>query len=144
MDMPELIDDPRYRTNSKRCDNADSLDASIAQWFARHDSAVIHDLFDKADVVSGPVLDIEDIFEDDHYKARENILELPDEDFERVRMQGVVPRFGRTPGAVIHPGKGLGADNHAVYRDVLRSDERTSELQSLMRISYAVCCLKKK
>src|SRR3546814_18751026 len=67
MDMPELIDDPRYRTNSKRCDNADSLDASIAQWFARHDSAVIHDLFDKADVVSGPVLAIEDIFEDDHY-----------------------------------------------------------------------------
>src|SRR3546814_3111859 len=25
-----------------------------------------------------------------------------------------------------------------------RSDEHTSELQSLMRISYAVCCLKKK
>src|SRR3546814_3026975 len=27
---------------------------------------------------------------------------------------------------------------------LLRSDEHTSELQSLMRISYAVCCLKKK
>src|SRR3546814_4868006 len=26
MDMPELIDDPRHRTNSKRCDNDDSLD----------------------------------------------------------------------------------------------------------------------
>src|SRR3546814_19701331 len=29
-------------------------------------------------------------------------------------------------------------------RDYLRSDEHTSELQSLMRISYAVFCLKKK
>src|SRR3546814_9823191 len=29
-------------------------------------------------------------------------------------------------------------------RDTLRSEEHTSELQSLMRISYAVCCLKKK
>src|SRR3546814_3087514 len=28
--------------------------------------------------------------------------------------------------------------------DVLRSEEHTSELQSLMRISYAVFCLKKK
>src|SRR3546814_3281694 len=28
-------------------------------------------------------------------------------------------------------------------RDVLRSEEHTSELQSLMRISYAVFCLKK-
>src|SRR3546814_4692290 len=29
------------------------------------------------------------------------------------------------------------------YRDVQRSEEHTSELQSLMRISYAVFCLKK-
>src|SRR3546814_6665900 len=28
--------------------------------------------------------------------------------------------------------------------DAARSEEHTSELQSLMRISYAVCCLKKK
>src|SRR3546814_2081115 len=30
------------------------------------------------------------------------------------------------------------------YRDSWRSEEHTSELQSLMRISYAVFCLKKK
>src|SRR3546814_7010502 len=30
------------------------------------------------------------------------------------------------------------------HRRVLRSEEHTSELQSLMRISYAVFCLKKK
>src|SRR3546814_10560140 len=31
------------------------------------------------------------------------------------------------------------------YRSAMeRSEEHTSELQSLMRISYAVCCLKKK
>src|SRR3546814_10121611 len=32
----------------------------------------------------------------------------------------------------------------AVLADVVRSEEHTSELQSLMRISYAVFCLKKK
>src|SRR3546814_9220281 len=31
-----------------------------------------------------------------------------------------------------------------VARSVMRSEEHTSELQSLMRISYAVFCLKKK
>src|SRR3546814_9581792 len=31
-----------------------------------------------------------------------------------------------------------------VERDFVRSEEHTSELQSLMRISYAVFCLKKK
>src|SRR3546814_9692124 len=33
---------------------------------------------------------------------------------------------------------------HVVAQVVLRSEEHTSELQSLMRISYAVFCLKKK
>src|SRR3546814_1850053 len=32
----------------------------------------------------------------------------------------------------------------AAMSDVIRSEEHTSELQSLMRISYAVFCLKKK
>src|SRR3546814_1173532 len=31
-----------------------------------------------------------------------------------------------------------------IMRDVNRSEEHTTELQSLMRISYAVCCLKTK
>src|SRR3546814_8715094 len=34
--------------------------------------------------------------------------------------------------------------NRGDYRGLLRSEEHTSELQSLMRISYAVFCLKKK
>src|SRR3546814_634682 len=33
---------------------------------------------------------------------------------------------------------------HAALRDLRRSEEHTSELQSLMRITYAVFCLKKK
>src|SRR3546814_4660902 len=43
--------------------------------------------------------------------------------------------------------EGLGGaevDNQVVALDLARSEEHTSELQSLMRISYAVFCLKKK
>src|SRR3546814_4550590 len=40
---------------------------------------------------------------------------------------------------------GLSAFRDAMHEEVLqRSEEHTSELQSLMRISYAVFCLKKK
>src|SRR3546814_2344176 len=45
-------------------------------------------------------------------------------------------RIGRN--AVDHPCPGKGCDR------VRRSEEHTSELQSLMRISYAVFCLKNK
>src|SRR3546814_1788170 len=43
-------------------------------------------------------------------------------------------------GAVVFPGGRVDPDD---YR-VARSEEHTSELQSLMRTSYAVFCLKKK
>src|SRR3546814_3523603 len=36
------------------------------------------------------------------------------------------------------------AQRDPLYREIARSEEHTSELQSLMRISYAVFCLKKK
>src|SRR3546814_10753889 len=45
-------------------------------------------------------------------------------------------RLPRRIVAVVHA--------RAVDVDLLRSEEHTSELQSLMRISYAVFCLKKK
>src|SRR3546814_7809293 len=42
-------------------------------------------------------------------------------------------------------GKAVGADRPQVRQpQQARSEEHTSELQSLMRISYAVFCLKKK
>src|SRR3546814_8863109 len=53
-------------------------------------------------------------------------------------------------GALIRALAPLLADKHkeppvvAVAEDGSRSEEHTSELQSLMRISYAVFCLKKK
>src|SRR3546814_7981653 len=57
--------------------------------------------------------------------------------------------------ATIHKSQGVtvdqahvlatpGMDRHSAYVALSRSEEHTSELQSLMRISYAVFCLKKK
>src|SRR3546814_2226798 len=50
--------------------------------------------------------------------------------------------FGQVDYEVL-PGLTLTAGGRYSY-DKKRAEEHTSELQSLMRISYAVCCLKKK
>src|SRR3546814_2039770 len=47
------------------------------------------------------------------------------------------------------PGRAVPSEIHAIAKSITqhckdRSEEHTSELQSLMRISYAVFCLKKK
>src|SRR3546814_1346854 len=50
------------------------------------------------------------------------------------------------PASTAHPFRSVPWISVAVPRDIFawRSEEHTSELQSLMRISYAVFCLKKK
>src|SRR3546814_7317679 len=42
------------------------------------------------------------------------------------------------------PARSVAVTRRLVEEDKIRSEEHTSELQSLMRISYAVFCLKKK
>src|SRR3546814_8086426 len=66
----------------------------------------------------------------------------------RLRRGVAVPRH-RPAGGTAHPASSTACRNWRV-RSLLgllnssRSEEHTSELQSLMRISYAVFCLKKK
>ena len=87
--------------------------------------------YDRAHVVAGLVYDVRDIFEDPQYAARKNIVEVPDIDFGTVRMQGVVPKFSRTPGAVRKSGGALGQDNDSVYCDELGlSRMELSELEA--------------
>src|SRR3546814_5519829 len=59
---------------------------------------------------------------------------------QRLRLPRRLPRPHRLGGDDAPPARGRA---RAAARD-RRSEEHTSELQSLMRISYAVFCLKKK
>src|SRR3546814_3183531 len=52
-----------------------------------------------------------------------------------------IAQLGWTPGMI---GASLAAVGVMIALGQTRSEEHTSELQSLMRISYAVFCLKKK
>ena len=129
MGLPQLISDPRFVSNASRCEHDVALDAIIAAWFVERDCDEVMALFERAEVVAGPVVDIRDIVQDPHYQARGNIVAVPDDDFGTVRMQGVVPRFLGTPGEVRHAGRGLGADNKSVFSELLGLSD--AELETL-------------
>src|SRR3546814_6036103 len=57
---------------------------------------------------------------------------------QRIRVNAIAP------GAIRTPINTAAWDTPEAYEKLMRSEEHTSELQSLMRISYAVFCLKKK
>jgi crotonobetainyl-CoA:carnitine CoA-transferase CaiB-like acyl-CoA transferase len=117
--QPELAVDPRFESSSDRVENVNELDAILSAWFGSRTSRDALDILSPADVTAGPVMNIRDIFGDPQYLARENIVDVPDPDFGSVRMQGVVPRFSRTPGRIRFPGLIPGAHNHEVYSAIL-------------------------
>src|SRR3546814_6654961 len=59
-------------------------------------------------------------------------------------VMGVRHRTLPLHGVQFHPESILSQHGQRLVENFLRSEEHTSELQSLMRISYAVFCLKKK
>jgi crotonobetainyl-CoA:carnitine CoA-transferase CaiB-like acyl-CoA transferase len=119
IERPELAGDPRFSSSSDRIRNSDQLDALLADWFAARNCDEVMGLMLASDVAAGPVMNIEDIFRDPQYLARGNIVAVEDPDFGTIRMQGVVPKFARTPGAVRYPGLAPGAHNAEVFGTML-------------------------
>src|SRR3546814_6849569 len=63
---------------------------------------------------------------------------------ERWRLPHATARASLQPGKELAAKEGAGGDDNGRGGQQPRSEEHTSELQSLMRNSYAVFCLKKK
>jgi succinyl-CoA--D-citramalate CoA-transferase len=127
----ELASDPRFADNPARISNADELDILLSDWFVQRTLAECLAILSEADVVAGPIYDIERIFADPHYAARDNIVTVADPTLGRIRMQGVVPKMSVTPGQVKFPGLGLGAANARVYLEHVGLSEE--EFQGLRR-----------
>jgi len=60
---PELVDDPRFRTNPERVQNRDALVELLAARLATDDTAVWHERLTAAGVPAAPVADVRDVAE---------------------------------------------------------------------------------
>ncbi len=129
IDRPELKDDPRFATNRDRLANGDVLDAIIAEWMSAHtrDEAVA--IFEEHDAALAPIYDVSEFMDDPHVQARGSIATIDDADWGPIRMQGVHPRFSKTPGRILHAGSSeLGSDNASVYSELGLSDDEIARL----------------
>src|SRR6185369_12882950 len=97
---PDLIADPRYRTNAGRVQHAEELDAIIGAFVAERTQAENVAFFEAAEVTIGPIYDTAQIVEDPHFIARELIADYPDPDMGQLPMHHVVPRLLGTPGSI--------------------------------------------
>jgi len=125
----DLIADARYSSNQQRMKNCADLNAIVADWIgARPYREAIREL-SEAGVAVAPVYSNRDVLEDPHFRARESITRVADEDFGSVAVPGVVPRLSATPGEARSAGPAPGAHNAEIFGGWLGlSDEEQAAL----------------
>jgi crotonobetainyl-CoA:carnitine CoA-transferase CaiB-like acyl-CoA transferase len=127
---PKLCADPKFATNEARIANDVELDEIVADWIRRRTAREVLDVFDANDVVAGRIYSIADIFEDPHYRARDDIVDVPDEDLGTVKQPGVFPKFSRSRCELRRSGGRLGRDNDEVFAELGFGADELAELRA--------------
>jgi formyl-CoA transferase len=121
---PGTSDDPRFQTNIDRVKNVDAIDAIVGGWIARHDLREVVDTFERVEAAIAPIYDIEQIFNDPQYIARESVTRVDDEDLGPVRMQNVFPRLSRTPGRIRFAGPRIDQHRREILEELAAPTKR--------------------
>ncbi len=132
---PDLIDDPCFRTNADRVNNAEALDGIIGDFIKRMTQKECVIYFDNASVTVGPVYDISDIEMDEHFAVRDIIVELPDEDMGTIPVHNISPRLLGTPGVFHSPAPELGEHTHETLVNAGYSESEIDRLAQSHLIS---------
>lgn len=120
---PELIEDERFCNNAARVKNVKELDVIIGGWIKERNREDVERIFSECGAVIGPMYDMSQLFEDEHYKHRESFVSVEDEELGTVRMPNVVAKFSRTPGKVRSAGPAKGKHNKDIFCGMLGLSE---------------------
>jgi formyl-CoA transferase len=121
---PDMLEDPRYATNTARTQRGDEVNDIVQAWFARHDFEDALAVMEAHDVPVGPVNTIAEVAADPQLLGRESLVGVTAEGVGTVLMPGLIPKFSRTPGAIGHAGPELGEHSAAVLEALLERNER--------------------
>lgn len=131
VERPDMADDPQYVDPVTRQARAFEVDKVVADWIARHSLEEAMATFEEAEVAAAPVYDAAQLLADEHLRARGTFQSVDDPDLGPVTVQAPVVRLSDTPGRVEHLGRALGADNEAVFGQLLGVG--AAELDALRR-----------
>src|SRR5580693_7356758 len=76
---PDMLSDPRFRSNSDRVKNAEACEAPIVEFIAARTLDENMAAFAAAEVTAAPVYDIDQFLADPHVQARGIVVDVPDQ-----------------------------------------------------------------
>jgi len=121
--MPELAEDPRFRTNVDRVKNRKELIEILQEVFKKRSRDEWISILRRAGVPAAPVYDIDEVFSDPY--SKEMVLELPHPTLGKIKLLSEPGKInGEKPNSELHPPlpgehtievlKGLGYPNEEI------------------------------
>jgi len=124
----DMIEDPKFKTNTDRVRNIDECDGIVADWIKARPLAENMAIFEEAEVTAIPVYEIDQLIEDPHVHERGVLVEAPDEEAGSVLMHNIIPRLSETPGRLRTAAPTLGQHNAELLKSLGCDDVRMAEL----------------
>ena len=135
--MPQLLADPRFADALARGKHIADIDAVVTAWTGSHKIAEIERVLAAADVPAGRINTVADIFADPQFRARDMIVETPDDELGTVKLTGCVPKMSLTPGRISRSGGSIGRDTRYVLGEL--AGVTPEEMEQLARDRVILC-----
>jgi crotonobetainyl-CoA:carnitine CoA-transferase CaiB-like acyl-CoA transferase len=122
MEMPSLITDERFTSHARRVQNLDAINAIVADWIYKQPVEVVMASLEKAGLAFSPILSVQEITENEHYKARGSIATMEHPRLGPLKVPAVVPRMSNTPTREFEPAPELGEHTAEILANWLGMD----------------------
>ena len=119
MQQPGLAQDERYSTHTARGENQTELDDLISAWSKKFSADELLALLEQHAVPAGRIYRVPEMLKDEHFVARESIVDVEHPKYDKLKMQNVFPRLSATPGTIKWTGPALGQHNQDIYQGLL-------------------------
>jgi formyl-CoA transferase len=129
MDRPDMLTDPRYSTNRERLARRTEMNELVSAWTGTYTREELQKRMDDFSVPHSLVYDVADIFKDEHYAARDMLVEVSHPTLGSVTLPGVVPKFSENPGSIRSAGPLMGEHTTSVLTDLGYTAEQITDLE---------------
>ncbi|NJM10709.1 MAG: CoA transferase [Synechococcaceae cyanobacterium SM1_2_3] len=119
MERPELASSGLYGDQRKRLAARDEVNRIVIEWVGSLSRDEVMKRCLDCEVPVGKLNSIADIFADEHFQARGNLVKMTEEGLGEVVIPNVVPTLSETPGRITNLGPVMGNATYEVMRELL-------------------------
>lgn len=130
MERPDWL--PKYAKSKDRLADPNPIMDAVTKWIKERTFDEVRSRCDECSVPISAIYSMKDIFEDPQYQFRNDILDVPCEEFGSIKMPGIFPVLSETPGQVKWAEPKLGSHNQEIYSGLLgKSPEELAALKEI-------------